>query len=215
MIASWHRGYPGQLAGSVYAAPAGTRPELAGALADNGLGVHVDVMAAGEGLPAGVSLAELRDIAGRIDRSRLEVHLIGSADFVDHTLAEVLAVRPARVYLPWDAFGDRRAEMIRAAGADAWIAVWQEWPEWRDGQAPPWPAVPDGALVMLIEPGSSERYRAERLDVAASCAVWTPVIVDGGITEDIAPHCIAAGVHAMVVGRALLADAGTNERKPT
>ena len=41
--------------------------------------------------------------------------------------------------------------------------------------------------------------------VTASCAVWTPVIVDGGITEDIAPLCIKAGVQAMVVGRALLA----------
>lgn len=212
MIASWHREYPGQLAGSVYAAPAGTRARVAGELADAGLGVHVDVMADGEGLPAGVGLAELREIAGRIDRSRLEVHLIGSAGFVDRTLAEVLAVGPARVYLPWAAFSDERAEAIRAAGTAAWIAVWQEWPDWRSGQAPAWPAVPDGALVMLIEPGSSEPCRPERLDVAAGCAVWTPVILDGGITEDIAPLGIKTGAHAMVVGRALLT--GPNERNP-
>jgi pentose-5-phosphate-3-epimerase len=35
------------------------------------------------------------------------------------------------------------------------------------------------------------------------------VAVDGGVTEEIAPLCAAAGVQQMVVGRALL----TSERK--
>lgn len=215
MIARWHQDYPGQLAGSVYAAPADTRTRLAGALADAGLAVHVNVMADDEGLPTGVTLAELRAIAGRVERSQLEVHLIGGVNFVERTLTDVLALRPARVYVPWAAFSEERAAAIRAADAGAWIAVWQDWPGWRSGEAPPWPAVPDGALVMLIEPGSSDPCRTERLDIAASCAVWTPVIVNGGITEDIAPLCIKAGVQAMVVGRALLAGAGTSERNLT
>lgn len=213
MIARWHTEYPGLLAGSVYAAPAPARPAFAGALAEAGLGVHVDVMAENEGLPTGVSLAEARDIAGRIAPARLDAHLIGSTDFVDETLTELLALRPARVFLPWAAFTLRRAIAIRAAGSTAWIAVWQEWGGWESGQRPPWPAAPDGALVMLIEPGTSGSCQPQRLDIAASCAPRLPVIVDGGITEDIAPLCVTAGVDSMVVGRALLV--GTGLKKGT
>jgi hypothetical protein len=205
VIAPWHAGYHGLIAGSVYAAPPSARAAFAGALAEHGLGVHVDVMAEDEGLPAGVSLRELRDIAHVLGPSRLEVHLIGSAGFTDEVLPEVLALRPARVYLPWSAFTARRADAIRTVGSAAWIAVWQEWSGWGSGEAPPWPAQPDGALVMLIEPGTTAGCEPQRLNVAAWCSAWLPVIVDGGITEDIAPLCITAGVEAMVVGRALLA----------
>jgi pentose-5-phosphate-3-epimerase len=60
---------------------------------------------------------------------------------------------------------------------------------------------------MLIEPGTRDRCRVDRLGIVIACASENPgmpVIVDGGITEDIAPLCITAGVEAMVVGRALL-----------
>lgn len=206
MIAPWHTDFAGVLAGSVYAAPPSQRGAFACALAEAGLGVHVDVMATGEGLPAGVGLDEFSEISRRLGPSRCEVHLIGSAEFADEVLPELLAQHPSRVFLPWDAFTEPRAAAIRAAGSTAWIAVWEEWSGWGDGLPPPWPATPDGALVMLIEPGTKDRCRRRRLDVAASCAVWLPVIVDGGITEDIAPLCVTAGVEAMVVGRALLAE---------
>jgi pentose-5-phosphate-3-epimerase len=60
---------------------------------------------------------------------------------------------------------------------------------------------------MLLEPGTAGTCRIGRLDIAAACAAELPVIVDGGVTEDIAPLCVRAGVQAMVVGRALLAPA--------
>ncbi|MGV0746357.1 ribulose phosphate epimerase [Mycolicibacterium sp. XJ870] len=205
MIAPWHVHYAKWLAGSVYAAPPPRRVAFAGALAAAGLGVHVDVMAEAEGLPAGVSIAELQQISDDIGSSRLEVHLIGSPEFADEMLPALLALRPARVFLPWSAFTVERAAAIRSAGVAAWIAIWQEWSGWGRGGTP-WPAEPDGALVMLIEPGTSDRCEVQRLDIAASCAQRLPVIVDGGVTEDIAPLCITAGVEAMVVGRALLAE---------
>lgn len=200
-LAPWHQEFPGKLAGSVYAVAPPHRIAAARAMAEAGLDIHLDVMAADEGLPAGVSIGELAAITDAVGPSTADVHLIGSPAFVDATLPEVLAHRPAKVFLPWAAFTDERAATIRDAGGAAWIALWQEW----DGiTTPRWPATVDGVLVMLIEPGTRDRCRLDRLGIVAACAAELPVIVDGGVTEDIAPLCLTAGVASMVVGRALL-----------
>ena len=200
------------LAGSVYAARQSARVDTALALAQAGLDVHIDIMAVSEGLPKGVSVAELRDIARVVKRSRIGVHLIGSPDFVDVTLPTVLRVRPATVFLPWAAYTAERAHAIRAVGSSAWITLWNEW----DGVgAPNWPAPPDGVLVMLIEPGTRERCALERLSIVAECAAEMPVAVDGGITEDVARLCVTAGVKSMVVGRALLHDLSSTVAAPS
>lgn len=207
-IAAWHTDFPGLLAGSVYAAPR-SRLSAAQTLADEGIDVHIDVMAVSEGLPAGVSLAELQMISAAVDRNRVGVHLIGSADFVDAVLPKILPLRPGVVFLPWPTFTDDRADAVRAAGGSAWIALWREWDGFGD---PQWPADPDGILVMLIEPGTRDGCRLDRLGLVTACTTSfseLPVAVDGGITEDVAPLCVAAGVRQMVVGRALL----TSERR--
>jgi hypothetical protein len=185
------------------------------------MAVHVDVMAETEGLPAGVSMAELADIVAAVGSSSVEVHLIGSAEFVDTKLLRVLHLRPAKVFLPWDAFTERRANALRAVGSSAWIALWREW-DGLDPSAPPWRATPDGLLVMLIEPGSRGRSAIRRLDVVAACAGYLPVAVDGGVTEPVAERSVTAGARSIVVGRALLGDAAetpgllsiSNEGKP-
>jgi hypothetical protein len=208
VLAPWHHGFPGLLAGSVYAAP-DSRVDAALALAESGLDVHVDVMAVSEGLPAGVSLAELQMISAVVDRRKIGVHLIGSGDFVDAVLPKILTLRPGVVFLPWQAFSPDRAQAIRAHDGSAWITVWREW----DGLGEPqWPTDPDGVLVMLIEPGTRDHCRLDRLGLVTACTTRfseLPVAVDGGVTEEIAPLCAAAGVQQMVVGRALL----TSERK--
>jgi hypothetical protein len=207
-IAPWHRAFPGRVAGSVYAAPE-SRVTAAQTLADTGLDVHIDVMAASEGLPSGVSLAELQMISSSVDRRRIGVHLIGSADFVDAVLPKILAQRPGVVFLPWHAFTAERVHAVRAADGAAWIAVWREW----DGLGDPqWSVNPDGVLVMLIEPGTRDRCRLDRLGLVTACTTKfsdLPVAVDGGVTEEIAPLCAAAGVRQMIVGRALM----TSERR--
>ena len=202
-LASWHADFPGLLAGSVYAAH-GSRVAAAQTLADTGIDVHVDVMAVSEGLPAGVSLDELQRISAVVPSERIGVHVIGSKDFVDAVLPKILAVHPGVVFLPWQAFTTERADAIRMAGGSAWIAVWREW----DGLGEPqWPAEPDGVLVMLIQLGTQDRCRLDRIGLVTACTAQfseLPVAVDGGVTEDVAPLCAAAGVHQMVVGRALL-----------
>jgi pentose-5-phosphate-3-epimerase len=204
-LAPWHERFRGQLAGSVYAAPSESRLAAAESLSAAGMNVHVDVMAETEGLPAGVSMAELADIVSVVGPSRVEVHLIGSAEFVDTKLLRVLQLRLAKVFLPWEAFTERRAEALRAVGSSAWIALWREW-DGRHPSAPPWRCTPDGVLVMLIEPGSLDRCTVDRLDVATACAGTLPVAVDGGVTETVAERSVAAGVRSVVVGRALLGD---------
>ena len=201
-LARWHEDFRGLLTGSIYAAPPAARTEVARALTGAGMGVHVDMMAESEGLPAGVTLAELRQISGAVGTSAVDVHLIGSTCFVDDALRGILPLRPAKIFLPWHAFTAERARAVRAAGSSAWITLWDEW----DGiSAPAWPAPPDGVLIMLIEPGTRGRSRLERMGIVTVLAKEMPVIVDGGITEEIAPLCVRAGVQSMVVGRALLA----------
>jgi hypothetical protein len=204
-LASWHERFHGRLAGSVYAAPSGSRIVAAQAFSEAGMNVHVDVMAEAEGLPAGVSMAELADIVAAVGPSRVEVHLIGSAEFVDTKLLRILQLRPAKVFLPWGSFTKRRADALRAVGSSAWIALWREC-DGLDPSAPPWPATPDGLLVMLIEPGSQGRSVISRLDVVSACCGTLPVAVDGGVTESVAERSVAAGARSVVVGRALLRD---------
>jgi pentose-5-phosphate-3-epimerase len=204
-LAPWHERFHGKLAGSVYAAPSGSRVAAAQSLSAAGIRVHVDVMAESEGLPAGVSMDELADIVAAVGQARVEVHLIGSAEFVDKKMLRILQLRPAKVFLPWDAFTVRRADALRAVGTSAWIALWREW-DGLDSSAPPWRATPDGLLVMLIEPGSRDQCSVDRLDVATACAGTLPVAVDGGVTESVAGLGVAAGARSIVVGRALLGD---------
>lgn len=205
VLAPWHERFPGQLAGSVYAAAPESRVEAAQVLSAAGIDVHVDMMAESEGFPAGVSVAELGRIAETVDPARIGVHLIGSSDFVDTMLPPVLAVHPAVVFLPWESFTKDRTAAIRAGGAEAWVALWREWDGLDETSAPVWPAAPDGVLVMLIAPGSRDRCALRRLAVVTACAGELPVAVDGGITESVAELCVTAGASSIVVGRALLA----------
>ncbi|WP_193048102.1 beta/alpha barrel domain-containing protein [Mycolicibacterium baixiangningiae] len=207
-LAPWHREFPGLLAGSVYAVSPEARTAAALMMRDAGIDVHVDVMADGEGLPAGVSPAELSDIATALGPSRFDVHLIGSSGFVDDALPDVLSHAPQKVFLPWAAFTEERANAVRDAGGSAWVALWQEWDA---TGAPAWPTPPDGVLVMLIEPGTRARCRTDRLAIVRALAARLPVIVDGGVMKDIAPLCVTAGVESMVVGRALLSGAADGE----
>jgi pentose-5-phosphate-3-epimerase len=210
-LATWHERFHGRLAGSVYAAPSGSRVVAAQAFSDAGMTVHVDLMADAEGLPEGVGMTELADIVAAVGPARVEVHLIGSAEFVDTKLLRILQLRPAKVFLPWVAFTKRRADALRAVGISPWITLWREC-DHLDPSAPTWPAAPDGLLLMLIEPGSRDRSAVSRLEIVPALAGTLPVAVDGGVTESVAELSVAAGVRSVVVGRALLGDATETPR---
>jgi pentose-5-phosphate-3-epimerase len=198
-LALWHRNFPGLIAGSIHEVAPTDRPALARLLSAQGLTVHVHATG-DDGDIAGLWTAVAATHPAPID-----VHVIGSEAFVDDMLPAVLAARPGRVFLPFSTFTDRRAAVIRGADVRAWITVWDEWD---DTSAPRWPADPDGVLVILTEPGTTDRCRgAQQVKVAAECASQfpaLPVMVEGSITESFAPVCAAAGVQQMVVGHALL-----------
>jgi len=197
-LALWHRNFPGLIAGSIHEVAPADRPALARLLSAHGLTVHVHAT-------SGSDIAGLWTAVAATHPAPIDVHMIGSEAVVDDMLPAVLAARPGRVFLPFSAFTDHRAAVIRGADVRAWITVWDEWD---DTSAPRWPADPDGVLVMLTEPGMTDGCRgAQHVKVAAACASQfpaVPVMVEGSITESFAPVCVAAGVQQMVVGRALL-----------
>jgi hypothetical protein len=198
-LASWHREYPGLIAGSVYDAAPSDPASLVSALTAEDVTVHVRVAPRD-----GMSLPEVRVIARLARPSLVDVHLNGPDDFIDGVLAAVLAVRPARVFLPWMTFTESRADTIRGADVRAWITLRDEWDG--EGSDAPWPITPDGVLVMLTEPDAGV-FRVDRLAVVTDCIARypaMPVIAGGDITEAIAPLCVRAGVQQLVVGRALL-----------
>jgi hypothetical protein len=201
-LASWHREYRGLIAGSVYDAAPSDPGSLTRALTAEGVTVHVRVASRD-----GMSLPELRAIARLARPSLVDVHLNGPDDFVDGLLATVLAVRPARVFLPWMTFTESRANTIRGADIRAWITLRDEWDG--SGSDAPWPITPDGVLAILTEPDADDDsdFRIERLAVVTDCIARypaLPVIAGGDITEAIAPLCVRAGVQQLVLGRALL-----------
>lgn len=201
-LASWHSKFTGRIAGSVDAVPAAQRPRTARELTTAGLAVHVEIAAAEGDSSERMSIEELRDIAeAAAPRQLAGVHLVGSPAFVDIVLADVLALRPEKVFLPWAAFTASRATAVRAVGSAAWIALWTEW----DGiGVPQWPAAPDGVLVLMTEPGTLGPGPLGRVGMATACAAELPVIVGGGVTEELAPLCLTAGAESLVVGRGLL-----------
>lgn len=193
-IAPWSAGHESLVAGSIYAVAPGRRLHAAQALVENGMSVHVDVMAFGEGLPVGITVDELDELAAVVPREQLGIHLIGSPEGVRALLPRIPDA--GDLYLPIGVRVDSTARV--------WAAVWDEVDERSaatvdlDGY--------DGVLVMLLEPGTSGAADRDRLKLATAFAGRTAVSVDGGVTEELMPHCHTAGATTMVVGRALLTD---------
>lgn len=191
-LAPWHVDHVIHLAGSIYAAAPGRRVDAARALVDAGIAVHVDVMVPNEGLPRGIDVDELDDIAAQVPTDMLGVHLIGSASGIRGLLPSIPEC--ADLYLPIG-IRDRRATRL-------WAAVWDEF----DDSAPTEADLDgyDGVLVMLLEPGTSGAADLSRLALVEAFSRRTAVTVDGGVTPESIPRCRSAGATTLVVGRALL-----------
>ena len=77
----------------------------------------------------------------------------------------------------------------------------------------------DGALVMLITPGTKQAADLDQLDKLARLVTKVPVGVDGGVTHRIAKECDDRGASYLVSGRDLLLTSTTthphdHERRP-
>jgi pentose-5-phosphate-3-epimerase len=209
-VSPWHAEHPPySVGGSVYAVPSPFRPAAAAALAANRCRVHADVILDRAGTHRGVTWSELADIRREVPAARLDLHLIalGEAE-QDNLLAEEqralaavvelgavgIAVSPASISRHRD-----RVKALRGAGHQVWIEVH---PARRD------PGVAsedvDGALVMFIEPGTTDSADPGQLSKVAELSGRLPVAVDGGITRELAVRCREHGASYLISGRGLL-----------
>lgn len=203
--------------GSLYAVAPAEREAAATALAARGLNVHVDVVIDPAGRHRGLTPDEMRAARAAAPDARLEVHLIvdgaepgaDSDRAVGETIAAAIETRVAVVMLPPELCAEPGALVaaLRSAGIAVWAAIGPH-------DAAVVPAGADGALVMLIEPGTLDSADPALVDRVAELSRRRPVGVDGGVTEELAERCIAAGATTIVAGRALFAAARTGEEQP-
>jgi ribulose-phosphate 3-epimerase len=108
----------------------------------------------------------------------------------------------ARVTVPFESTPDLRqaATAIRAVGAEAWVAIAPATPLTRLESCLD---VVDGVLVMLIQPGSTDRADSALVGKVALASQRTAVGVDGGVTDSVIDACLAAGARYVVAGRRL------------
>jgi pentose-5-phosphate-3-epimerase len=194
------------LAGSIYAVPEPDRLAVAEVLAAVGLWIHADVIVAGD-THRGVEIALVRRLIAR-GLGPVDVHLI-AAD-ISGVLDEVCGTRADRITFPFEACVGVAgvaavAERIRSAGAAPWVAVA---PDTSLAEVEPCLPAVDGALVMLIEPGSAHDADPSLEQKVAALEPLIPVGVDGGVNEANVPSFLHAGARYIVSGRALF-PAGT------
>ncbi|MEU9823088.1 hypothetical protein ACIGG9_28310 [Pseudonocardia alni] len=193
-----------ELAGSLYAVPEPDRLAAAAALGEAGLWIHADVIVGRDGGHRGVHPRTVGDVVAA-GVGRVDVHLIAR----DLTLLdELIGLGADRVTVPLETVTDlaATAARIRAAGAAAWVALAPDVPHDRLLADPP---VVDGVLTMLITPGTRAPARPELVDRAGVLARGLSCGVDGGLTPELVPACLAAGVSYLVVGRSLLGHPAT------
>ncbi|MFV0429953.1 MAG: hypothetical protein ACK5KO_11075 [Arachnia sp.] len=192
-------------AASIYALPPGSRAAGAHLAHDAGHWVHADIILTngpdGGVENRGVQVAELQACQARVPQCRLDVHLMvvpGTRGWRQHVAALAGQLREVRVRR-WTASLDVLEQLTPHLGADpeTWVEIWPP----RDGAGHT--AGHGGALVMLIEPGTSSAADPAANHVVACLAPHRPVGVDGGVTQDVASRVIAAGASYLVIGRAL------------
>jgi pentose-5-phosphate-3-epimerase len=183
------------LAGSLYAVRAPLRRAAAEVLAAQEVWVHVDVMPE----VGGVDPTLIDDLAAH-SIGRLDVHLV--TPLASTMLERVCRPGVARVTVPLESTPDvpQAATVIREVGAQAWVAIAPATPVARLESCLD---VVDGVLVMLIEPGSTDRADSALVGKVASASVRTAVGVDGGVTDSVIDACLAAGARYVVAGRRL------------
>lgn len=204
---------PATVAASLYALPPTDRVQGATAAHDAGCWVHVDVILRyreGAGFSSiGVTIDQLAAVVDTLPGAAVDVHLILLGDSpaglrdraVDEVGEQLVRLAPTRVSAAPPIL-DRIGPRLRSAnpGVELWGELWPglEW----TGSTPV-----DGALVMLIQPGTKQHADPDRLAATAHLAGLHPVGVDGGISREAAGEARRLGVSYLVLGRSLFADA--------
>ncbi|NRG43045.1 hypothetical protein HRK28_19225 [Rathayibacter sp. VKM Ac-2835] len=207
-LAPWYTTLaPTNLGGSLYAVGATDRVAAARLLHESGCAVHIDLILDSSGASVGVELEEVAAVRAALPAARIDIHLIVLTEnyttAIRLTISEILH-DAAAIGATWVTAADE----IRAACAEEFavlrsqnIAIWTEIAPDDDRSRV---EDADGALVMFIRPGSSDRADPSILEKIPVLAQRTLVGVDGGITADLARACADAGATYIVSGRALL-----------
>lgn len=190
----------GELSLSIYAAPTNLRSALAVRAREEGLWIHADVIRDSQGRDLGVDMATLEELTASGDH-RVDVHLIGAGGAA--ALDEVCALGCTRVTLALERCPDvvSMAATVRGAGAQLWMAIAP--PTTVEDFLPLVPAV-DGALVMLLTPGTDDPADLSLLSKVQALARLLPVGVDGSVSATNINACLEAGARYIVSGRGLL-----------
>ncbi|MFC4223995.1 hypothetical protein [Lysinibacter cavernae] len=208
-IADWADEFPASaLGGSIYAVAPPLRLEAARRLADAGHGIHADLILGHEGIHTGVTPQMVREIRSALPEADIDLHLIThGTPAKEQAIAEAEAlnlandVRASRIALSPAAFArnERAITELRDAGINVWVEL-----EPIHSANPLEAGDADGALIMLIEPGTITTADPSNINkIEALPGAWN-VGVDGGVTRAIATTSHAAGVSYIVSGRALL-----------
>lgn len=188
------------LSGSVIALSPGRRMDHARSLTAGGHWVHADRIEGSFRGQDGVSLEEVRELAG-IPDIRLDVHLM--VDDVEAELSGLPSHGIARITVQSDGRDDV-ASLVRRSRSHAhevWIAVHHD----AVGATHLRQSGADGVLVMLTPPGQpGHEADLDRLPlVRATCDLGRPAGVDGGVTDANLDPIRESGARYAVVGRAL------------
>lgn len=207
-IAAWAEGLePDIVAGSVYSLPPALRLQAARLLAHRGHRVHADLIVDGSGQHVGIRPAELDALRGACLQAPLDVHLMLPAPplspaqrkAAEEAISKARKAGAASLTIPVHALNSssRGLQELRAGGTPVWVEVPPQMRGLQDGDRA------DGALVMLIPPGTRQAAEPAHLSKVRALSTSMPVGVDGGVTADLAVEARAAGAAILVSGRAL------------
>lgn len=221
-VRPWHHDLGKHVVGgSVYAVEPRLRVEAARRLTEAGCRVHADLILDAGHRHHGVSVDELAAIRRAVPAARIDVHLIVLGSSQDPTAlaeeqrviqaavavgAEFITVSPPRLTLH-----QASLDAARTAGTGLWLEVAPDQPGLDETET----AAVDGALVMLIEPGTKHAANLEHLAKVERLAAQLPVAVDGGVTRDIAARCVQLGARYTISGRDLFDLTATPPDPPT
>lgn len=209
-LAPWSERMPSRkIYGSLYAVSEHVRPDAARVLWQRGLGIHADLICAasedGTVSHRGVAPHELLQVRRRLPEARIELHLIvdaapgsaGESHCVEMAIGLALEIGAERLALPRIP-GVAAMTSLRRGHCEVWNEVTPT--ESARGAVHP---DATGALVMLIEPGSTGKADPSLMNNLTRIARTGPVAVDGGVTAELAQRALSLGAHHAVAGRAL------------
>jgi len=216
LVEPWSHDHSGcTIGGSLYAVEQRARSRAAQALAAAGCDIHADVILDEHSRHRGVTWSELSEVRRLLPNVEIDLHLINLGQprptqlllHLERAIQAAVSLRCHRITVVPAQIGQHRDRLdrLRAAGHQLWAEVSP-----REAADTIKALDVDGALVMLIEPGSKDQADLQLLDKVTQLRPSMSVGVDGGVTRRNARACQDAGASYLVSGRDLLTTCDTD-----